>query len=1003
MRNIVTAILISLFVSNCLYSQQWFNKITDEVGISEAKGFRVWLTDINNDDYPDLVWGGDVGALYNHIYVYLNIPNPDKNSRLKRIFKDFTAESGLQVSRIDSIESRIVDIAAFADLDNDGDLDVVTSIYGHRVQNYKSTGDRTEVMLNDGQGHFTLVDNHGLANFNYASNLELGQTNTTGLSFLDYDLDGNIDLYLGTWFADYKGTSADIHMGNFLFKGNGDGTFQKGQQLGFAEALYGTNVTDWNNDGWQDIVNSPYCRTTGQFFKNVNGQMIEASAEANYNIQRLGGDHGQNLCQWEANPADFDNDGDMDLLEVKVHGGYNPGEGRTTITINTGENNGYKLEWDLDRIRRKAPIESHLGDQGGTWFDMNNDGLQDIALGQNSYPQANVFGQERLYLLLQNSDGYFDEVLPSTTLLDTIKEAHSMEPADFDMDGDQDLFLSRNAYDTVTENGQTKVIKYTRIDLIENIIGEQNNFVQVKLAKNDTVKGANAAYIGAKVIVHTCQFTLKQEIQSGLGHFAGMQPFIKTFGLGNQTAIDSIEIIYPNKDQSRVVLYGPPANTLIEVGNTIKYIDYRNDDSRILSTAGAGTFDFGTVNVNETKTSQFQIKNLSELSDSNIQIDSIKVIDAQGIFSLGNISFPQNICCYDSVLSIPINFSPTIRHEYHATALIFNNSNNAPIMAVCLKGNGFEPKPIMALSTKSIKFDNVWVDSSTSATITLENRGELDLDISSLTISGATDVFSLSDQAPMTIKPGESKEITAYFTPNEKNTFNGAINISSNAYNQDTTSIINLAGVCDGPNSKIATDAKFVISFGDVLLNDKKDIPLNITNEGEGELIISSIQFDNPAFSSSVSQFPLRIKESKEITLSFSPTQIGDYSTDMVINSDAVNTPVYTKRAIGKGVTKSNVELWADGKMLLSFKIAPNPVKNSGNLLVEAHSNNLTNISAELYDMTGRLVKPLFSNKNISGAGTINLDVHGVTAGTYYIKIFSDKESSTTIPIIIEN
>lgn len=1002
MKYLITTILIALILSPNLYSQQWFNNITEEVGISGAKGFRVWVTDINNDDYPDLVWGGDKGALYNHIFVYLNVPNPDANSRLKRIYKDFTAESGLQVSRIDTIDSRIVDIAAFADLDNDGDLDVVTSIYGHRVQNYVSTGDRTEVMLNDGQGHFTLVDNHGLANFNYASNLALGQTNTTGLSFLDYDLDGNIDLYMGTWFADYRSTTADIHMGNFLFKGNGDGTFQKGQQLGAPEALYGTNVTDWNNDGWQDIVNSPYCRTTGQFFKNVNGVMVEASAEANYNIQRLGGDRGRNLCQWEANPADFDNDGDMDLLEVKVHGGYNPGEGRTTVTLNTGESNGYKLEWALDRIRRKAPIESHLGDQGGTWFDMNNDGLQDIAIGQNSYPQANIYGQERLYLLLQNEEGYFDEILPNVTLLDTVKEAHSMEPADFDMDGDQDLFVSKNAYDTSYVDGKMKITKYNRIELIENIKAEENNFVQVKLAKNDAISGANAAYIGAKVIVHTCQFTLKQEIQSGLGHFAGMQPFIKTFGLGNQTAIDSIEIFYPNITHDRVVIYGPPVNTLIEVGNTVKYVDYQNDDSKLITTNGSGTFDFGSVNVNETKEKLFQIKNVSEINKLNIQIDSIKVIDDEGIFSLGDIEFPQSICCYDSVLSIPIKFSPKIRHEYHAKAIIYNNSVNAPIFEVCIKGFGFEPKPLLSLNTKSIKFDNIWVDSTASSEIVLYNSGEEDLEISSLSLNGDIGAFSLSNSSPITIKPNESKEIIAYFKPKQKNTFLAQLNIVSNAYNKDTTSVIALVGVCDGPNSEIATDAKFLINFGDVLINETKEMPLTIMNDGEGELIINSIQFEEPAFSSNVTDFPLRIKESKEIQLFFNPTKEESYSADMTINSDAVNKPNYTKRILGKGVKKTNVELWDSGKKLLSFKVAPNPIKNSGSLLISSYSGISIKISADLYDMTGRLVKQLFSNENIIDGRAINLDFHKINAGHYYIKVCSNKESNVTIPIIIE-
>jgi hypothetical protein len=96
--------------------------------------------------------------------------------------------------------------------------------------------------------------------------------------------------------------------------------------------MYGVNVTDWNNDGWQDIITSPYCRSSGSLFENMKeGYFRDASFTAKYSAQRMGGDHGQALCQWEANPADFDNDGDMDLLQVSVHGGYDEGEGRTHI------------------------------------------------------------------------------------------------------------------------------------------------------------------------------------------------------------------------------------------------------------------------------------------------------------------------------------------------------------------------------------------------------------------------------------------------------------------------------------------------------------------------------------------------------------------------------------------------------------------------------------------------------------------------------------------------
>lgn len=1002
MKKLFTTCIALLIVSSTVISQPWFNKISDEAGLAEVKGFRVWLADVNGDDYPDLIWGGDVGALYNNIYLMMNVPNPDQNSSIKRIFKDATAESGLQKSRIDTNISRTVDIAAFADLDNDGDLDIVTSIYGHRVQNYVSTGDRSEVMLNDGNGHFTLVNNHGLDNFNYASSLALGQTSTTGLSFLDYDLDGNIDLYVGTWFAHY-GEGADVYMGNFLFKGNGDGTFQKGVQVGAAEPLYGTNVTDWNNDGWPDIVNSPYCRTSGQFFKNVNGMMIEASAEAGYNAQRLGGDHAQPLCQWEANPADFDNDGDMDLLEVKVHGGYNPGEGRTTISVNSGQDNGFKYDWELDRIRRAAPIESHLGDQGGTWFDFDNDGWQDIALGQNSYPQANIYGQERLYLLHQNSDGTFDEILPSVTKLDTLTEAHSMEPADFDMDGDQDLFLSRIVRETIIEGGVPKAITYNRIELVENKKAEENNFIQIKLAKDNNIKGANASYIGAKVFVHTCDFTQKQEIQSGLGHFAGMQPFIKTFGLGQITSIDSVVVIYPNKAQSRVVIYGPPVNTLLEIVGGVKFVDMNNKFPKKITTKGVGTLDFGSVNVGETSTKNQVLVNVSNTSDSPLTISDI-TLTGSNAFTVDKSMLPITICCKDTTINIPVTFTPEVRTEYHAKLKFTNNSDNAPAFETCIKGFGFEPKAIMALNKREINFDSIWVDSVTTESFQISNMGEVPLDITAINLSGDTDVFNILSPTNFTIAPNEMIEVVLQFAPKSKNNYNDLITVISNAFNKDTVSVIQINGVCNGPNSEISTDAKFTIAFGDVMLNDTKEKTLTISNDGDGELIINSVVIDPVGtYSHNIEEFPLRITDKKEVILTFTPKSAQSHFADLIISSDAVNSAKYVKRMTGSGVTTSSVDMWENGNRTFHFKIAPNPLKNNGQLIVESlDASNAGKLSAEMYDATGKMVLDLFGSTIINSNTTFDLNVSQLISGTYYIKILSENEAMVTLPTIIE-
>ncbi len=1003
MKRLLTFLILTFTFTLSAYSIEYFTEVSEEAGLSEIVGFRVWLSDVNGDGYPDYLYSGDNGATHNHIFLYLNQPNPDTESESKRIFVDYTEESGIQKSRIDSVDSRIADIAALADLDNDGDLDLVTSIYGHRVQNYKSTGDRTEVMLNDGNGNFTMVDGHGLNDFNFHSSLDLGQTNTTGLSFLDYDLDGIIDLYIGTWFAHY-GEGSDRYMGNFLFKGNGDGTFQEGVQIGATEPLYGTNVTDWNNDGWPDLINSPYCRTPGQFFKNVEGTFVEASAEAGYNAQKLGGDHGQNLCQWEANPGDFDNDGDMDLLEVKVHGGYDEGEGRTTISVNTGAANGYKYEWDLDRLNRDAPTNSHLGDQGGAWIDINNDGWQDVVLGQNSYPSANIYGQERLYIMIQDTNGTFNDVSKSSVFFETMSEAHSMEPADYDLDGDLDLFLSRINKEQKVVNGETKDVKVNRIELIRNDNIDNNNFIQIKLDKNSAVSGANASYIGAKVFVYMDEFVQKQEIQAGMGHFAGMQPLIRTFGLGQHTAIDSVVVIYPNKAQTQIAITGVPVNTQMTIGDEVTYESVQINEAKLIAAKRSGTYNFGDKDVNETYNANHSVVNVSEIQ-ADITIDEVEIIEGGEFFSVDGSSLPQTIAKGEK-LDIPITFSPKERKWYTGKILLKNSSDNASDLVLNLRGFGFEVKPLILTSHDDIGFESVWVDSVTTEKFAISNTGELDLEISSIGLENSTSAFNLSETGPVTIAPQETLQLVATFNPESKDTYSDKIIINSNAYNADTASTIELYGICDGPNSEITTNIGFLVSFGDVAIDQGKDYEVTIDNDGEGELVVSEIRIDNNnsnAYSLSEDiTTPLRIEKSHTISINFKPKFEKLYTADFIIESDAVNEPQFSKRITGTGVLMSNVDLWENGQKLFKVNLSPNPAVNNTVVEFLELSNLQSVITANLYDVTGKLVQRIINQVKATELKNTEINLTDINSGTYYLRITTDGEAGVTIPLKVQ-
>ena len=548
MKKIFTLFLTVGLVISCSYSYAqdatWFKIITKEVGLDSARGTRIMVADVNGDNYPDLIWGtGDLNK--NHIGIFLNIENPDKSSPHKRIFKDFTKESNINVNRDPSKTGRIVDVCALADVDNDGDVDLVTSIYYHRLQMYQGVndpGDRSEVLLNDGKGHFSLVPNSGLNTLTLVDTLPVGLINATGISFLDYDYDGKIDMYISTWFSDYAANLAIDNNGyispDALLKGNGDGTFTLVKNSGIEKVfkpMYGVNITDWNNDGWQDIITSPYCRSGGSLFKNnKNGTFTDVAASVGYSAQLMGGDNGQALCQWEALPGDFDNDGDMDLLQVNVHGGYDAGEGRTHVTINKGEKEGYKLAWDMNRLKRIAPKSTtHVSDDGGAWIDIDGDTKLDVLIGQIGYDDPktgiNMQGQTRAYFLLQDSVGNFNDITDKLGFMKTLQHAHSIEPVDFDLDGDQDIFISHMIYDTIPDHDTLKPIEYMQIELLENMNVKNNDWVSVKL---DPPADCNRSAIGSRIVVYYDSLRQMREI-ADLTLFVFIGAVIQRIGVQN--------------------------------------------------------------------------------------------------------------------------------------------------------------------------------------------------------------------------------------------------------------------------------------------------------------------------------------------------------------------------------------------------------------------------------------------------------------------------------------
>jgi hypothetical protein len=522
----------------------WFRPMTTDIGFSTTtKGLRLSSCDINNDLYPDFIYIRD-HSTPNDIHVFLNQDDPNSSDPADRIFEDISAYSGVNVDPLDTSDTRKADHFVLGDFNNDGNVDIATGVWWYSPTAPHAT-DRCEVLLGDGTGKFSLVKNNGLS--------ALGKINSTGMSLLDYNLDGKLDIYIYTWFtADRSGYEQD-----YLMEGNGDGTFRdvsvNAGIAGIKFPMHGATAVDWNNDGWPDVITAPYCRSGGSVLKNNgNGTFTDVAASIGYSAQHSPGDAGKPACQWGAYTYDYDNDGDFDVLQTIVHGGIDGNEARSNINTNSGPPH-YFLQHDYTSLHRKSPQSTHLGNMDAAWFDFDNNGRVDLAVTEAEYQDAT----DRAYFYLQDENGTFQDVTAQLGLDVLIRSPHSCEVFDFDLDGD---------YDYITNHLRAKSKGKTHLLFFENEIGQDKNWIGIRL---NPPSGANKKAIGAKIKVITNGTTQTIEVQAGRGHFSGQQPFETLFGIDTVQFIDTIKVDWPMHPKRTEVFTNIKANQYISIDSSI--------------------------------------------------------------------------------------------------------------------------------------------------------------------------------------------------------------------------------------------------------------------------------------------------------------------------------------------------------------------------------------------------------------------------------------------------
>ncbi len=529
-------------------------------------------------------------------------PKPQLARNALPKFVDATAAAGIHFAHVNGGSGRFYYVetygsgAAFIDYDSDGDEDLYL-VNGAVLPGFLERRRPKNVLYrNKGNGKFEeITDKAGVGDEGYGMGVCAG----------DYNNDGHVDLYVTNFGA------------NVLYSNGGDGSFVDATEtagIGDKRLSMSAAFADIDNDGDLDLYvsnntdftleNHKECRhgsirvycgpgqykgASGIMYRNEgNGTFADVTAEMglyNDRCRQLGVVFG-----------DYDNDGDADLFVANdmtpnflfrneggtrfSNIGLNAGvafspDGKPEAGMGTDfgdyDNDGYldlvvcNFQWEHCRLLKnergdvfKDQIhESKLDEPtfstltfGTDFLDYDNDGYLDLFLA-NGHVEPNIeiidragpSYAQRDQLFHNNKDGTFTDVSTDSPGLATASVGRGSATADYDNDGDLDLFVSNN-----NQRGL----------LLRNDGGNRQHWLSVHTVGTHS----NRDGIGARIRVIAGGSEQVKEVRSGSSYLS--QNALRVhFGLGTHTRVNRVEIRWPSGVKQ--VLEGVAADQFLTV------------------------------------------------------------------------------------------------------------------------------------------------------------------------------------------------------------------------------------------------------------------------------------------------------------------------------------------------------------------------------------------------------------------------------------------------------
>lgn len=472
--------------------------------------------------------------------------------------------------------------ASAADYDDDGWIDLfVPNGHGHANHLYHNNGD----------GTFSEVG--------ATVGVEMTDDEAVNGLFLDYDNDGDLDLFVGV--NGFPSNPLPTETQNRLFRNKGDGTFQdvtvsakipkspyrKSDSQKYS-TMGSTGAADFDGDGDLDVYVC-YWRDQDQLLRN-NGDGTYSNATEDAGLVDLEVDD-----DWQVIIIDFNGDGLLDLYRLTDFGPnrLHINEGNLTFTeqsaqyglnLNFSEMGGTLGDYDrdgdfdiyitnietpiggtplatwnwmlrndtegpaisyIDQAREKGTEHGAYG-WGTTFFDYDNDGWLDIAEvnGRTHQDPRYATDTARIFRNLGFRPGdpnEFEDVSAEVGFEDP-RVGRTVIAFDYDRDGDLDLFVTNyNAGDDITLHPEDVAANPGRPVLYRNDGGNEKNWLVVDPIATD----GNTRAIGAIIHVTASNGDQMRVITAGTS-FLGQEPDEAFFGMSDAGRAESIRVVWPD-------------------------------------------------------------------------------------------------------------------------------------------------------------------------------------------------------------------------------------------------------------------------------------------------------------------------------------------------------------------------------------------------------------------------------------------------------------------------